>query len=155
MRTFNITFLLVFASISIYGQYLNDSITKFEADCSDAVSSEDCPDEFVLLRLTTNAESATLNFEIIANCAQNKRGVLSISGDTLTIDKTNMAVAETTRYERLDSAGNVIEIIEETHIGDVAFCDCLVNFYYELSTSLENIKFLTFHGRTFQLIRTE
>ncbi|MEQ9305223.1 MAG: hypothetical protein RJQ14_15045 [Marinoscillum sp.] len=149
-----LTFLVVSMSTYVFGQVnLNESITKFEADCSDAVSPEDYTNEFTLLKLTTMPESTTLNFEIVANCAQKKKGVLSVSGDTLNIDKTDVTITGSTRYEKVDSTGHTLDITEETHIADIAFCDCLVNFYYELSTSLENVKYLTFHKRTSRLTK--
>jgi len=157
MRTCIIIILtLTFSVNNLYGQNnLNESITKFESDCSDAVSIEEQPNEFTLLKLESKPETSTLNFEIVANCAQKNNGSITIVGDTLKIDNTDMSTPETKRYEILDSAGNVVEIVEETFVADIAFCDCLVNFYYELSISLANIKFLTFHERTFELARTK
>ena len=157
MRTCIIIILtLALAVNNLYGQNnLNESITKFEADCSDAVSTEDQPNEFTLLKLDSKSGTSILNFEIVANCAQKNNGLITIVGDTLKIDNTDMSTQETKRYEILDSAGNVVEIVEETFVADIALCDCLVNFYYELSTSLANINFLTFHERTFELARTK
>ena len=153
MRTRILITLLLLTSLNcLYGQVnLNESITDFHSNCSEPTIPEDTVAEFALLELTTKAGSTTLNFEIVANCAQKKMGALLVSGDTLTIDKTDVTITNSTRYEKVDSTGNTLEITEETHVADIAFCDCLVNFYYELSTSLDNINFLTFHERTFEL----
>jgi hypothetical protein len=156
MRIYILTFIVFFTSTHIFGQdNLNELITKFEADCSDAISTKDYTNEFILLKLITNSECTVLNFEIVANCAQKKKGMLSISGDTLNIIKTDVTITNSTHYEKIDSTGNTLEIIEETHVADIALCDCLVNIYYEFSLPLEDINFLTFHERTFQLNRKE
>lgn len=156
MRTFIFTVLLTILSDGLYGQSsLDDSIIKFEADCSEAVSPEDDLTEFTLLKFRTNNESTTLSFEIIVNCAQQNKGILSVSGDTLMIEQTDVTITTTKQYEEVDSiTGHTLIITEETHSADVLFCDCLVNFYYELSTSLTKVRFLKFHGRIFELNRT-
>lgn len=156
MRTYIIIIsTLAFTLNNLYGQNsLNESVIKFKADCSEAISIENYTNKFNLLKFSTTPEATTLNFEIVANCAQKNVGFLSVSGDTLTIDNTDVKITSSTRYEKFDSTGHSLEISEEIQVSDIAFCDCLVTFYYELSTSLDSIKFLSFHERTFELIRT-
>ncbi len=136
---------------NLYGQAnLNKSIADFRSNCSEPIIPEDTVAEFTLLELTTKNGVTTLNFEIVANCAQEMEGVLSITGDTLTILETDVTINQT-KYEKVDSAGYILEITEETHLAEVAFCDCLVNFYYQFSSPLPNLNFLTFHEQTFKL----
>jgi hypothetical protein len=147
-----ITLLLLTSLNWLYGQVnQNDLIADFHSNCSEPIIPEDTVAEFTLLELSTKEGLTTLNFEIIANCSQQKQGVVSIDADTLTILETDVTITRTTRYEEADSAGLMLEITEETHLAEVASCDCLVNFYYQFSTPLPNLNFLTFHERTFRL----
>ena len=146
-----ITLLLLNSLNWLHGQVnLKDSIADFHSNCSEPIHPEDTVAEFTLLELTTKEDLTVLNFEIIANCAQQRQGVLSIAGDTLTILETDVTITQT-KYEEVDSAGFILEITEETHLAEFALCDCLVNFYYQFSTPLPSLNFLTFHERTFKL----
>lgn len=137
---------------NLYGQNnLNESIVEFNSNCSEPVIPEDTiVAEFTLLELSFRKNTTTLNFEIIANCAQKQKGQLTVFGDSLKITETDVTVTTETHYET-DSLGNELEVTTETHIADYVFCDCLVNFNYQLSTRLDNVNFLTFHERTFKL----
>lgn len=57
---------------------------------------------------------------------------------------------EEVTYE-IDSAGNELEVITQTHISEIAMCDCLVGFSYQFSMNLNNVQWLNFHGRTFPI----
>lgn len=148
--------LLTFTLLNLYGQAnLNDSIVKFRSNCSEPIIPEDTIAEFKLLELSTEENLTTLNFEIIANCAQQKQGMVSIAADTLIILETDLTITRTTRYKEADSAGFMLAITEETHLAEVASCDCLVTFYYQFSAPIKHVNFLTFHERTFKLDEPE
>jgi hypothetical protein len=153
MRTHIFIILRLLISLNrLYGQVdLNDSIVDFNSNCSEPITPEDNVAEFTLLELSTKENSTTLNFEIIANCAQQKQGLVTIRADSIIILETDMTITRTTRYEEADSAGLTLEITEETYLAEIASCDCLVNFYYLFSAPLDNVNFLTFHERTFKL----
>jgi len=157
MRTCLFITLLLLTSLNfLFGQVnLNGSILEFNADCSEPTAPEDSITEFTLINFSIDNKSTALNFKIHANCGQKQMGKLSISGDTLTIIETDVRIVESETHYETDSLGNELEVTTTTQVEDYTFCDCLVNFNYKFSSQLANLKFLTFHERTFELARTK
>jgi hypothetical protein len=152
MRTFSTIISLVFlSSYLMYAQVnLNSSIIEFEAKCANPISPGDSIPEFTLVNMHVSGDSTLLNFSVIANCAQQKRGQVNVSGDTLLITETDVTIATETHIET-DSLGNILEVTTETKSEDYAFCDCLINFSYIFSAPLGNINILKFHEKVFEL----
>ena len=139
-------------STSAFGQNnITDSVGKFNASCLKVIAPEDSIiPEFTLKKYHTTETTTLLNFEVVANSQINK-GILEVLGDSLVINETNVRLVEVLKTIEIDSTGNTIEIVDETYITEIVFCNCVVNFTYELSTVLYYLNYMGFHGKTFRI----
>ncbi|WOK07732.1 hypothetical protein RT717_03725 [Imperialibacter roseus] len=150
---------VVYLLVSSFSGFAQDSsselVAGFSAKCSEPISSDAKTPEFRLIKYHTARSTTILRFDVAANCGQINRGTLVVSADTLIIADTDLSLATDLVTMELDSSGNQLEVTTTTYDANYTFCDCIISFAYELSTPLADLSFLRFHGRTFQLTRTE
>lgn len=155
MKASIISIIITVLTVScLYGQSdLNESIVAFEANCLEVLEPDHSFDRFRLIKYAVDDQSTIVQFTVLANCARQQKGRLALSRDTLLIDSTDVTITSRTYQEVTDS--DTFEITEESYITDLAACDCLMQFYYEFSTSLPELHFLSFHSSVFGIKEEE
>jgi hypothetical protein len=146
-----IPILLIFQSPHVFCQVdISNSISFFKAYCVRDIDPEETYPEFTLHQFNRKGRLIYLDFDILVNCAQRNLGTLLLNRDTLKIIDTE--VLRNSYTYTIDSGGVYYEVtVEESMPGRYAFCDCLVNFYYEISYPNIDISYISFHGRIFRV----